>query len=93
MESWHCTKTNKYLALKSIVEFSGWCAELCAGEVGARGYFSKSVLCCFKKLGFNNDDDTASNFFNVSIWLRHRSLTSGFVGSLHLPPDLDIRLL
>ena len=28
--------------------------ELFAVEVGARGYCSKSVLCCIKKLGFNN---------------------------------------
>ena len=28
--------------------------ELFAVEVGARGYCSRSVLCCFKKLGFNN---------------------------------------
>ena len=28
--------------------------ELFAVEVGARGYCCKSVLCCFKKLGFSN---------------------------------------
>ena len=28
--------------------------ELFAVELGARGQCSKSVLCCFKKLGFNN---------------------------------------
>ena len=28
--------------------------KLFAVKVGARGYCSKSVLCCFKKLGFNN---------------------------------------
>ena len=54
MESWHSTKINKYLALKTIIESNGWCVELFAVEVGARGYCSKSVLCCFKKLGFNN---------------------------------------
>ena len=32
----------------------GWCVELFAVEVGARGCCSRSVLCCFKKLGFNN---------------------------------------
>ena len=54
MESWHSTKINKYVVLKTIIEPNNWCAELCAVKVGARGYCSKSVLCCFKKLGFNN---------------------------------------
>ena len=54
MESWHSTKINKYLALKTVIESNGWCVELFAVEVGAREYCSKSVLCCFKKLGFNN---------------------------------------
>ena len=54
MGSWHGTKINKYLALKAIIESQGCCVELFAVEVGARGYCSKSVLCCFKKLGFNN---------------------------------------
>ena len=48
MESWLSTKINKYL------ESNGWSVELFAVEVGARGYCSKSVLCCLKKLGFNN---------------------------------------
>ena len=38
----------------ATIESKGWCVELFAVEVGARGYCSKSVLCCFKKLGFNN---------------------------------------
>ena len=54
MESWHGTKISKYLALKAIVESKGWGVELFAVEVGARGYCPKSVLCCSKKLGFNN---------------------------------------
>ena len=37
MESWHSTKINKYLALKTIIESNGWCAELFPVEVGARG--------------------------------------------------------
>ena len=28
--------------------------ELFVVEVGARGYYSKSFLCCLKKLGFSN---------------------------------------
>ena len=39
-----CTKINKYLALKTIIESNGWCVELFAVEVGARGYCSKSIL-------------------------------------------------
>ena len=54
MESWHGTNINKYLALKTIIESKGWCVELFAVEVGTRGYCSKSVLSCFKKLSFNN---------------------------------------
>ena len=54
MESWHGTKINKYSNLKTIIESKGWCEEPFAVKVGARGYCSKSVLCCFKKLGFNN---------------------------------------
>ena len=54
MESWHGANINKYSVLKTIIESKGWCVELFAVEVGARGYCSKSVLCCFKKLGFNN---------------------------------------
>ena len=54
MQSWHSTKINKYLALKIVIESNGWFVELFAVEAGARGYCSKSVLCCFTKLGFNN---------------------------------------
>ena len=55
MESWHSTKINNYLALKTVIESNGWCVELFAVELGhATGYCSKPVLCCFKKLGFNN---------------------------------------
>ena len=54
LESWHSTKINKYLALKTIIESNGWCVERFAVEVGARGYCSKSVLGCFRKLGFSN---------------------------------------
>ena len=54
MESWPGTKINKYSALQIIIESKGWCVELFAVEVGARGYCSRSVLCCFKKLAFNN---------------------------------------
>ena len=53
-KSWHGTKIKKYLALKTIIECKGWCMKLFEVEVGARGYCSKSFLCCLKKLGFSN---------------------------------------
>ena len=52
MEFWHSTKVNKYLALNTTIEFKS--VEVFAVEVGARGYCSKCVFCCIKKLGFNN---------------------------------------
>ena len=54
MESWHGTKISKYSTSKATIESKGWCVELFVVEVGAKGYCSRSVLCCFKKLGFNN---------------------------------------
>ena len=54
MESWHGSKFSKYLTLEIIIEFNGWNVELVAVEVGNREYCSKSVLFCFKNLGFNN---------------------------------------
>ena len=63
MESWHGTKTNKYLALKTIIESNGWCVEHFAVEFGARGY------CCFKKLVFNNNliGNTIKKLSNCSV--------------------------
>ena len=54
MEAWHNAKVNKYLPLKSVIENNGWSVDLFAVEVGARGYCSRSVLCCFKSLGLRN---------------------------------------
>ena len=54
METWHNVKINKYLPLKSVIESNGWSVDLFAVEVGARGYCSRSVLCCFKSLGLRN---------------------------------------
>ena len=45
---------SKYLPLKSVIENNGWSVDLFAVEVGARGYCSRSVLCCFKSLGLRN---------------------------------------
>ena len=44
MESWHGTKINKYSALKTIIESKGWCVELFAVEVGARGDTALSLF-------------------------------------------------
>ena len=54
MEAWHNVKVNKYLPLKSVIENNGWSVDLFAVEVIARGYCSRSVLCCFKSLGLGN---------------------------------------
>ena len=53
-EAWHNAKVNKYMPLKSVIENNGWNVDLFAVEVGARGYCSRSVLCCFKSLGLRN---------------------------------------
>ena len=45
-ESWHGTKINKYLTLKTIIECKGWSMEFFVVEVGAWGYCPKSFLCC-----------------------------------------------
>ena len=54
MEAWHNAKVNKYMPLKSVIENNGWNVDLFAVEVVARGYCSRSVLCCFKSLGLRN---------------------------------------
>ena len=54
MEAWHNAKVNKYMPLKIVTENNGWNVDLFAVEVGARGYCSRSVLCCFKSLGLRN---------------------------------------
>ena len=47
-------QSNKYLPLKSVIENNGWSVDLSAVKVGARGYCSTPVLCCFKSLGLRN---------------------------------------
>ena len=54
MKAWHNPKVNKYMPLKSVIENNGWNVDLFAVEVGAKGYCSWSVLCCFKSLGLRN---------------------------------------
>ena len=54
MEALHNAKVNKYMPLKSVIENNGWNVDLFAVEVGAGGYRTRSVLCCFKSLGLRN---------------------------------------
>ena len=54
MEAWHNAKISNYMPLKSGIENNGWNVDLLAVEVGARGYCSRSILCCFKSLGLRN---------------------------------------
>ena len=56
MESWHSIKLSKYLPLVDVIRRSGWSVDLFAIEVGARGYYSRSVALCLKKLGFTNKE-------------------------------------
>ena len=54
MESWHSTKLAKYSCLVSTIKSNGWNADIFAIEVGARGYCSRSVTACLKRLDFPN---------------------------------------
>ena len=54
METWHSIKLSKYMCLVHMIEANGWCVDLFAIEVGARGYCSRTVTCCLKKLGYPN---------------------------------------
>ena len=77
MEVWHNVKVDKYLPLKSVIENNGWSVDLFAVEVGARGYCSRSVLCCLKRLGLRNHTinttikkiSKCSTECSFSIWL------------------------
>ena len=48
MEAWYNAKINKYMPLKSAIENNDWSVDLFTVDVGARGYWSRLVLCCFK---------------------------------------------
>ena len=54
MENWHSTKLSKYSSLVNIITSNGWYVDLFAIEVGARGYCSRSVTICLKRLGLPN---------------------------------------
>ncbi|XP_057305302.1 uncharacterized protein LOC130642232 [Hydractinia symbiolongicarpus] len=53
METWHSTKMSKYNPLENIIKQNGWHIDLFAIEVGARGYCSRSVSSCLKRLGLD----------------------------------------
>ena len=55
MESWHSTKLLKYSGLASVISCNGWYCDLFTIEVGARGYCSRYVTTCLKRLGFCNN--------------------------------------
>ena len=48
-EAWHNTKVNEHTPLKNVVENNGWSVDIFVVEVGARAFFSRSVLCYFKR--------------------------------------------
>ena len=73
MESWHSIKLSKYLSLVDVIRRSGWFVDLFAIEVGARGYCSRSVPLCLKKLGFTNKEA-----FLVSRQLGDTSMKASF---------------
>ena len=73
MESWHSIKLSKYLPLVDVTRRSGWPVDLFAVEVGARGYCSRSVPLCLKKLGFTNKEA-----FLVSCQLGDTSMKASF---------------
>ena len=70
MESWHSIKLTKYF--ESIL-LNGWCVDLFAIEVGARGYCSRSATTCLKRLGFGN-----KLAFSTAKTLGHKSMESSF---------------
>ena len=86
LEAWHNAKINKYMPLKSVIESNSWNVDLFAIEVGARGYWSSLVLCCFKSLGSKNCtiNTTIKHLSNCSvecffcIWLARKNKAWSF---------------
>ena len=54
MEKWYSQKLNKYTPLAKLIERNGSAVDLFAIEVGARGYSSKWLPNCLKRLDFDN---------------------------------------
>ena len=73
MESWHSIKLTKYSALVESILLNGWCVDLFAIEVRARGYCSRSATTCLKRLGFGN-----KLAFSTAKTLGQKSMESSF---------------
>ena len=73
MERWHSVKFNKYESLIHAIKENCWAVDLFAVEVAARGYLSRSVLSCLKKLGFPNKLARSTSKI-----LGHTSMTCSF---------------
>ena len=54
MEAWHSQKVSKYSCLVNTIRTNGWCVDMFAIEVGARGYCSRSLTLCLRRLGLSN---------------------------------------
>ena len=67
----HSIKLTKYSALVEYILLNGWCVDLFAIEVGARGYCSRSATTCLKRLGFGN-----KLAFSTAKTLGHKSMES-----------------
>ena len=82
-----------YMPLKSVTENNDWNVDLSAVEVGARGYCSRSISCCFKSLGLSNRTINAtikklskcSMKCSFCIWLARKNKAWSF-------KDIDISL-
>ena len=73
MASWHSAKMTKYSGLINAIEWNGWCVDLFATEVGARGYCSRSITTSLKRLWFCN-----KLAFSTAKKLRQISMKSSF---------------
>ena len=81
MNSWHNSKMGKYFSLVEIIKKNNWQVDLFAVEVGARGYPSRTLSSCLKKLGFPRNllRDTVKKLGKISmessfcIWLARDS--------------------
>ena len=54
MERWYSVKFNIYEPVMHTIKKTCWTVDLFVVEVVARGYLSRSVLSCLRKLGFLN---------------------------------------
>ena len=95
MEAWHNAKNSKYMPLKCVIENNRWNVDLLAVEVGARGYCSRSILCCCKSLGLRNRTinvtikqlSKCSMECSFFIWLARNNKAWSFKDILKTPED------